>query len=99
MTDNERRIVDSHVVDRLKGFCQRALDNPPDSNPDTIPYDHIRRIIATGIYGAATTGKPEEIQIKSARDTALQQLQKFGPAIIPFLKEELRGVLTEEDLA
>ncbi|OGM10956.1 hypothetical protein A2Z22_03760 [Candidatus Woesebacteria bacterium RBG_16_34_12] len=81
----ERKTVDPRVIPELQGFCQKAIDSPADGENAEIPYGHITRIIALGVYGVATRkrGGSFEEQIEAARKVALEQIRIFGPAIVP----------------
>ena len=85
----------------LRRFCERAIDSPPDNldDPNAIPYGHIHRVIAHSVFGVAGSGKSTEEQREEARLSAIHQVQRFGPEIVPFLKQELQDILRDEDLA
>lgn len=61
-------------------------------------YGHLLLNWVNGIEASAVTYSPEK-QKEYLRSTALYTIRKMGPKIIPLLREELRAVLTEEELA
>ena len=61
-------------------------------------YGHAAMNLARGIR-AGTDIFDTERQKKHLRDSVLELIEKFGPKIIPFLRDELRAVLTEEEIA
>lgn len=62
-------------------------------------YGHAAIGMVNTVFGDAVLGATPEEQQERLRNLALRNVKKFGPNIIPLLRDELQLALTEEDLA
>lgn len=80
------------IVDKINSISEK------DEGFINTDYGHAARNLAWGVPGIASELNPEQ-QKEHLRGSALELVKMFGPKIIPLLREELRNVLTEEEIA
>lgn len=92
MAVHELNPVSQAVVDKINSRFA-----PNDVSVSGDQYGHAMQNLARGLAAGADVFD-EDRQKKHLRDSVMELIDKFGPRIIPLLKDELQGVLTPEEI-
>lgn len=92
MREHKLNPTSQAVVDKIRA-------NFDDTDPEVAKteYGHLMLNVAGGISAGGDV-YDKEGQLIHLRKVVLGLLERFGPKIVPLLREELRDVITEEEM-
>jgi len=90
--------IPTNIIPEAKDFVEKTIAEREKPMGEKWAYGHAARGIATIALRSAEAMESPEEQKRKLRITAQHYISTYGRDIIPYLREELKLALTDEDL-